>query len=862
MAKKLTPLMKQYWEIKSQYPDTILLFRIGDFYETFGEDARIASQVLGIVLTKRHSGAAADEDLAGFPHHSLDTYLPRLVRAGYRVAICEQLEDPKLAKTIVKRGVTELVTPGVVFTDNVLMQKENNFLAAYYYEKDLHGIALLDVSTGDFFATQGDKDFIKRILESHHPTEVLLSKEQKEYFLDDLGDYPVFTFDSWIFQYDFARDKLIEQFETENLKGFGLEDMPLAQICAGVSLYYVSSTQQRQLSNITSISRIDNNDYMWLDNFTIKNLELLEPLHNEGISFRKIIDHCVTPMGSRLLSRWIIMPIIDINIINWRLNIVDFFVNNNEKLQLIRENLSSIGDIERMVGRLASQKINPKELLQLANAIDVAFNIQKILDDVPDFFNNKKKIDHKLINIVNKIRNTIVEEPPASIQKGDCIKDGINVELDELRNIKNHSKEILKEILQREIKNTGIASLKIGFNNIFGYYFEVTNPHKNKVPASWVRKQTLTQAERYTTEELKTYEDKIISAETRIMQLELEEYDILLDGLIPYCRDLLYAGHLIAELDVLTNFAHIAIINDYKRPVLTDDLIIDIDQGRHPVIEKMLKAGERYIPNDLYLDTNNQQIIVLTGPNMAGKSAFLRQTALIVIMAQMGSFVPANKAIIGIVDKLFTRVGASDNISLGESTFMMEMNETASILNNLSERSLILLDEIGRGTSTFDGISIAMAIIEYLHNHPYYRPKTIFATHYHELNEVANYLERVKNFHFSVKEIDNKIIFLRKLEEGGTEHSFGIHVARMAGIPNIVVNRANNILKQLEADRENNKWEEKPLNKGIQLSLFQLDDPLLEELRQMILSLDLDQLTPLEALMQLNLIKSKLKSSK
>lgn len=551
-----------------------------------------------------------------------------------------------------------------------------------------------------------------------------------------------------------------------------------------------------------------------------------------------------------------------INIINWRLNIVDFFVNNNEKLQLIRENLSSIGDIERMVGRLASQKINPKELLQLANAIDVAFNIQKILDDVPDFFNNKKKIDHKLINIVNKIRNTIVEEPPASIQKGDCIKDGINVELDELRNIKNHSKEILKEILQREIKNTGIASLKIGFNNIFGYYFEVTNPHKNKVPASWVRKQTLTQAERYTTEELKTYEDKIISAETRIMQLELEEYDILLDGLIPYCRDLLYAGHLIAELDVLTNFAHIAIINDYKRPVLTDDLIIDIDQGRHPVIEKMLKAGERYIPNDLYLDTNNQQIIVLTGPNMAGKSAFLRQTALIVIMAQMGSFVPANKAIIGIVDKLFTRVGASDNISLGESTFMMEMNETASILNNLSERSLILLDEIGRGTSTFDGISIAMAIIEYLHNHPYYRPKTIFATHYHELNEVANYLERVKNFHFSVKEIDNKIIFLRKLEEGGTEHSFGIHVARMAGIPNIVVNRANNILKQLEADRENNKWEEKPLNKGIQLSLFQLDDPLLEELRQMILSLDLDQLTPLEALMQLNLIKSKLKSSK
>jgi DNA mismatch repair protein MutS len=862
MAKKLTPLMKQYWEIKSQYPDTILLFRIGDFYETFGEDARIASQVLGIVLTKRHSGAAADEDLAGFPHHSLDTYLPRLVRAGYRVAICEQLEDPKLAKTIVKRGVTELVTPGVVFTDNVLMQKENNFLAAYYYEKDLHGIALLDVSTGDFFATQGDKDFIKRILESHHPTEVLLSKEQKEYFLDDLGDYPVFTFDSWIFQYDFARDKLIEQFETENLKGFGLEDMPLAQICAGVSLYYVSSTQQRQLSNITSISRIDNNDYMWLDNFTIKNLELLEPLHNEGISFRKIIDHCVTPMGSRLLSRWIIMPIIDINIINWRLNIVDFFVNNNEKLQLIRENLSSIGDIERMVGRLASQKINPKELLQLANAIDVAFNIQKILDDVPDFFNNKKKIDHKLINIVNKIRNTIVEEPPASIQKGDCIKDGINVELDELRNIKNHSKEILKEILQREIKNTGIASLKIGFNNIFGYYFEVTNPHKNKVPASWVRKQTLTQAERYTTEELKTYEDKIISAETRIMQLELEEYDILLDGLIPYCRDLLYAGHLIAELDVLTNFAHIAIINDYKRPVLTDDLIIDIDQGRHPVIEKMLKAGERYIPNDLYLDTNNQQIIVLTGPNMAGKSAFLRQTALIVIMAQMGSFVPANKAIIGIVDKLFTRVDASDNISLGESTFMMEMNETASILNNLSERSLILLDEIGRGTSTFDGISIAMAIIEYLHNHPYYRPKTIFATHYHELNEVANYLERVKNFHFSVKEIDNKIIFLRKLEEGGTEHSFGIHVARMAGIPNIVVNRANNILKQLEADRENNKWEEKPLNKGIQLSLFQLDDPLLEELRQMILSLDLDQLTPLEALMQLNLIKSKLKSSK
>jgi DNA mismatch repair protein MutS len=861
MSKKLTPLMKQYWDIKHKYPDTIILFRVGDFYETFADDAHIASKVLGIVLTKRSNGAAAEEDLAGFPYHSLDTYLPRLVRAGYRVAICEQLEDPKLAKTIVKRGVTELVTPGVVFSDNVLT-KDYNFLATFYFDNDIYGISLLDVSTGDFLATQGSRDFIKRILDLYHPTEVLLSKEQKEQFIELFGNYPTFTFEKWIFQYDFARDRLIEQFETENLKGFGIEDMSIAQICAGVSLYYVTTTQQRHLSNIISISRIDNNDYMWLDKFTISNLELLAPMHPEGVSFRSIIDQCSTPMGSRLLSKWIIMPILYINIINWRLDIVDYFVQNTDKLKQISVKLKSIGDIERMVGRLASKKINPRELLQLANSIEGAFDIQKLLNEVPRFFNNKTKIDDEILKIVDKIRKTILDEPAVSVQKGDVIRNNVNAELDDLRNIKNHSKDFLKEILQREIKNTGISSLKIGYNNIFGYYFEVTNVHKNKVPTSWIRKQTLTQAERYTTEELKTYEDKILGAEARIQQLEIEEYDKLLNELISFCKDILNAGHLIAEVDVLANFAHLAITNNYHRPILTNDFTIDIKQGRHPVIEKMLKAGEKYVPNDLYLDTESQQIIILTGPNMAGKSAFLRQTALIVLMAHIGSFVPADEAVLSITDKLFTRVGASDNISLGESTFMMEMNETASILNNLSERSLILLDEIGRGTSTFDGISIAMAIIEYLHNHPYYRPKTIFATHYHELNEVADYLERVKNYHFSVKEIDNKIIFLRKLEPDGSEHSFGIHVARMAGMPKIVVERADMILKQLEADRESKTWNEKSSNEAIQLSLFQLDDPLLEELRQMILSIDIDQLTPLDALMQLNLLKSKLKSGK
>lgn len=862
MSKKITPLMKQYWDIKNKYPDTIILFRVGDFYETFADDAHIASKVLGIVLTKRSNGAAAEEDLAGFPYHSLDTYLPRLVRAGYRVAICEQLEDPKLAKTIVKRGVTELVTPGVVFSDNVLSIKDNNFLATFFFENEVYGISLLDVSTGDFLATQGSRDFIKRILDLYHPTEVLLSKEQKELFIELFGNYPTFTFEKWIFQYDFARDRLIEQFETDNLKGFGIEDMPIAQICAGVSLYYVTTTQQRHLSNLISISRIDNNDYMWLDKFTISNLELLAPMHPEGVSFRSTMDQCSTPMGSRLLSKWIIMPILDINIINWRLDIVDYFVHNIDKLKQIQVKLKSIGDIERMVGRLASKKINPRELLQLANSTECAFDIQKLLNEVPRFFSNTIKIDDETLKIVDKIRKTILDEPAASIQKGDVIRNNVNTELDDLRNIKNHSKELLKEILQREIKNTGISSLKIGYNNIFGYYFEVTNLHKNKVPTSWIRKQTLTQAERYTTEELKTYEDKILSAEARIQQIEIEEYDNLLNDLISFCRDILNAGHLIAEVDVLANFAHLALTNNYQRPILTEDFTIDIKQGRHPVIEKMLKAGEKYIPNDLYLDTDSQQIIILTGPNMAGKSAFLRQTALIVLMAHIGSFVPADEAVISITDKLFTRVGASDNISLGESTFMMEMNETASILNNLSERSLILLDEIGRGTSTFDGISIAMAIIEYLHNHPYYRPKTIFATHYHELNEVADYLERVKNYHFSVKEIDNKIIFLRKLEPDGSEHSFGIHVARMAGMPKIVVERADMILKQLEADRESKTWNEKLPNEAIQLSLFQLDDPLLEELRQMILSIDIDKLTPLDALMQLNLLKSKLKAGK
>jgi len=863
-----TPLMRQYNEIKVKYPDAILLFRVGDFFETFGEDAIRASSILGITLTKRANGSASHIELAGFPHHALETYLPKLVKAGQRVAVCEQLEDPKLTKKIVKRGITELVTPGVAFSDNVLDRKSNNFLAAVFVNQPRTGAAFIDVSTGEFFVAEGTNEYIARLLQNMQPAEVLVKKTQKTDFLDIFGPFNVFGFDDWIFSSQYAQDLLTRQFETENLKGFGIDMMENAIIAAGACLHYINETRQDSGSaHIRSVSRIDNDDYVWLDRFTIRNLELVQSYNERGRTLLGTIDRTSSPMGGRLLQRWLLLPLISKDKINDRLDAVSCFFENKELSFQVQQLLNEIADLERLCGKLAVGKINPREFLTLAYSIEKTKELCAI---IPAETEPLRKIVSRFANLDDLsvlIKKYIREDAAALIVKGGVICSGVHNELDELRLLSTDSKNFLSGIQQNEALRTGISSLKIGFNNVFGYYLEVTNTHKDKVPEEWIRKQTLANAERYITPELKTYEEKILGAEEIILRIEQELYTALIQQSMPFTAALQKNAALLATLDVYLSFALIASENNYCRPKLNDGLTVDIKGGRHPVIETQLPPGERYVENDVLLSSDDQQIIILTGPNMAGKSALLRQTALIVLMAQCGSFVPADSAEIGLVDKIFTRVGASDNLTSGESTFMVEMNETASILNNLSSRSLILLDEIGRGTSTYDGISIAWSITEYLHNHPLYRAKTLFATHYHELNELATYLPRVRNFHISVKESGNSIVFIRKLTPGGTEHSFGIHVARMAGVPRNIIERAGEILVRLEKEHgsdisvgEINKT--KTSAEPFQLSLIQLDDPLLENLRDEILNTNVDMLTPVEALMKLNSIKKILEKNK
>lgn len=857
-----TPLMKQYYSIKAKHPDAILLFRVGDFYETFGEDAIKTSEILGITLTKRANGAASFVELAGFPYHALDTYLPRLIRAGQRVAICEQLEDPKLAKKIVKRGITELITPGVNYHDSSLEKKENNFLACIHFENQFAGVAFLDISTGEFLIAEGSFEYIDKLLNNFLPKEVIFSKNKQKLFEDTFGNkFFTYKLDDWVFNEETAIDKLIRHFETVSLKGFGVSGMRAATIAAGAILQYLELIQHSNVSHITSLSRIEQDDYVWLDKFTIRNLELLRPINEGGKSLIDVIDKTYTPMGARLLKRWITFPLKDIKPIEERHKIVEYLLHNKEIRIKIEELLSGVGDLERIVSKIAIRKVSPRELIHLKN-------ILKIIDPLKAICLNSSvdslvKIGEQLNpceTIKNRIEREIVNDPPAQINKGGVIADGVSQELDELRNIIRHGKDYILELQQKEIVRTGISSLKIGFNNVFGYYIEVRNTHKDKVPSDWIRKQTLVNAERYISEELKIFEEKILGAEEKILVLEEKLYNELITSLLDYIVPIQLNASLIAKIDCLLSFAKCADEYKYVRPIIDDSLIIDIKNGRHPVIERVLPPDQEFVPNNIFLDSNSQQIIIITGPNMAGKSAILRQTALIVLLAQIGSFVPADEARIGIVDKIFTRVGASDNISLGESTFMVEMTETASILNNLSERSLILLDEIGRGTSTYDGISIAWAIAEYLHENNRYRPRTLFATHYHELNEMANSYERIKNFNVAVKELDDKVIFLRKLVPGGSEHSFGIHVARMAGIPKSIVKRATEILEELEKGSDKNHIS-KPVDKisdtreYIQLSLFQFEDPILKRIRDEIRNLDINNLTPIEALNKLNEIK-------
>ncbi len=864
MAKKIntegsgeTPLMKQYLSIKGKYPDAILLFRVGDFYETFGEDAIITSKVLGIVLTKRANGAASHIELAGFPYHSLESYLPKLVRAGYRVAICEQLEDPKMAKTIVKRGVTELVTPGLTLNENVLDNKSNNFLCAIHLQPEKCGIAFLDISTGEFMAGEGSLDYAQNLLQSFQPKEVIYQKSKQRQLTAIIGEqYNLFGLDEWIFEYEFCRDLLLKQFGITTLKGFGIEDLHLATCAAGAIIHYLSETQNNQTSHINTISRIDQNTHVWLDNFTIRNLELIYSSNEKAITLHDVIDRTVTPMGARTLRRWLVMPLKDVAAIEQRLQVTDFFFKHRDKLHDLQHWLKEIGDLERLTARIATGRVIPRELNQLKKALLAVADIQKNLSHEPLLRPMADQLN-PCNAAIEKIHREIREDAPVAVQKGGVFNTGVHTELDELRMLSISGKETLIQIQQREIERTGISSLKIGFNNVFGYYLEVTNAHKDKVPASWTRRQTLTNAERYITEELKEYETKIMGAEDRILAIETELYQQFVQWLHQFIPTFQLNARLLSELDCLQGFAEVSIQNNYRRPEVNQGTSITILQGRHPVIEKALPVEETYIPNDIYLDEDTQQILIITGPNMSGKSAILRQTALIVLLAQVGCFVPAQEARIGIVDKIFTRVGASDNLSMGESTFMVEMNETASILNNLSERCLILLDEIGRGTSTYDGISIAWSIAEYLHEHPKYRPKTLFATHYHELNEMANRLPRIKNFHVAVKELGNKVVFLRKLEPGGSEHSFGIHVAKMAGMPHEIIRRANEVLKQLEKTYREpvSSKKQKVQEEQFQLSFFQLDDPVLVQIKEQIENLDINTLTPVEALLKLNEIK-------
>ena len=864
-----SPLMKQHAELKKQFPDAILLFRVGDFYETFGEDARKASQILGITLTRKAAGNGEYCDLAGIPYHAVEQYLPRLVRAGLRVAICEQLEDPKTTKGLVKRGITELVTPGVAYNDMVLDVKENNFLCGLHLTDKKHGISFLDVSTGEFYIAEGDTKYIDKLLTDFHPSEIVLQRNKLHWFKEQFSErYYCNTFDDWVFAPDFANELLLKQFGTNSLKGFGVEDLGLGIIAAGAVLYYLQDTQHTQTANITRINRVEQDRYVWLDRFTIRNLEITGSHNDNARTLLDVVDKTLTPMGSRLMRRWIVMPLKEVEPIEERLHVVDTLIRDAEIREKLAQNIKIIGDLERLITKAAVGRINPREMQQLRRSLIAVDEVRLICTS-----NESKALKqlgeriNSCIPLAERIAREITEEPPAKIEKGGVITTGVDKELDELRSMAGSGKEYLMNLQQKESESTGIPSLRIGFNNIFGYYFEVYNTHKDKVPPEWTRKQTLTNAERYITPELKEYEDKILGAEERIMALEIELYNKLIYTVSEYIQPIQYDAQIIANIDCLLSFAEIALRNNFCRPQVNTGDVINIKEGRHPVIETQMTPGNEYISNDVFLDKDSQQIIIVTGPNMSGKSALLRQTALIVLMAQMGSYCPAKSAEIGIVDKIFTRVGASDNISSGESTFMVEMNETASILNNISDKSLVLLDEIGRGTSTYDGISIAWAITEYLHNNKRARPKVMFATHYHELIEMEEQYERIKNYHVSVKEIDGRIIFLRKLTPGGSEHSFGIHVAKIAGMPPSVVNRANSMLQVLEAKNERSitdgrndvKNEKKDLTidkcDGLQLSFIQLDDPTLLEIRGKLLDIDIDTLTPIEALLKLNEIK-------
>ena len=864
--KKVTPLMKQYNAIKVKYPDAMLLFRVGDFYETFGEDAKKAAHVLGIILTKRGAGSESETALAGFPHHSLNTYLPKLVKAGMRVAICDQLEDPKMTKTIVKRGVTELVTPGVSLNDEVLHTKTNNFLAAVHFDtstrsatKKQLGISFLDISTGEYLTAQGNSEYIDKLLQNLNPSEVLVQKQHKQQFLELFENrYYTFYLEDWVFQPAYAQEILQNHFDVKSLKGFGVEDLKYGIIAAGAVLYYLSETQHKELKHIQSINRIAEDNYVWMDRFTVRNLELYTPNSVNAVTLLDVIDKTITPMGGRLLKRWLALPLKKIEAIRNRHELVKFFTDSESFSETVTYQLKQVSDLERLISKVATAKASPREIVLLKNTLKailpIKYAAEKSDNKVVKTLGNQL---HPCDELITKISLTLFDDAPVNIHKGNAIAAGVHQELDDLRAISNSGKQYLDQMLQRETENTGIASLKIAFNNVFGYYIEVRNTHRDKVPAAWIRKQTLVNAERYITEELKEYETKILGAEEKIQKIEQEIFSQLLQDIIQFVQKVQENAQIVAKIDCLLSFSVLAIDNNYVRPQMDESTDLEIKNGRHPVIEKQLPIDQDYIANDVVLNRNQQQIIMITGPNMSGKSAILRQTALIVLLAQMGSYVPAQHARIGIVDKIFTRVGASDNISMGESTFMVEMNETASILNNISERSLVLLDEIGRGTSTYDGISIAWAISEFLHEHPS-KAKTLFATHYHELNEMTASFERIKNFNVSVKELKDSIVFLRKLIAGGSNHSFGIHVAKLAGMPNVVIHRANKILEKLEKNNKNTEVKEalkQAQHEEMQLSFFQLDDPLLEDIKVEILATNIDALTPIEALMKLNEIK-------
>jgi len=863
-AKETTPLMKQYNSIKDKYPDALLLFRVGDFYETFGEDAVKTARILNIVLTKRGNGSEVETALAGFPHHALNTYLPKLVKAGLRVAICDQLEDPKMTKTIVKRGVTELITPGVSMNDEVLNSKTNNFLCAIHYGKKIMGISFLDVSTGEFLTAQGNAEYIDKLLQNFGPSEVLVQKNHKKDFTKTFGDsFHCFYLEDWIFKLDYAYESLNEHFQTKSLKGFGIDHLAEGIIASGAILYYLGETQHHKLQHIASITRIAEEEYVWMDRFTIRNLELYHSNAQNAVTLLDVIDKTISPMGGRMMKRWLALPLKNVQKIKARHKVVAYLIDNRTELDNIQKNIKKISDLERLISKVATGKICPREVLHLKNSLDAIAPVKELAMNSNE--EALKVLGDRLQScevLRNKIEETLHEDAPVNIVKGNVVAKGFHEELDNLRNLAFSGKDYLDGMLRRESKETGITSLKIGSNNVYGYYIEVRNSHKDKVPEAWIRKQTLVNAERYITEELKEYEGKILGAEEKILQLEQQIFGELVTWLADYIQPVQQNARLIGELDCLCSFAIHAISENYSKPKIEDSFELDIKEGRHPVIEKQLPHGETYVTNNVFLDRDAQQIIMITGPNMSGKSAILRQTALIVLLAQMGSFVPAESARIGLVDKIFTRVGASDNISMGESTFMVEMNETASILNNISERSLVLLDEIGRGTSTYDGISIAWAITEYLHEHPAH-PKTLFATHYHELNEMGEIFKRIKNYNVSVKELKDNVLFLRKLTPGGSEHSFGIHVAKMAGMPQQVLNRANKIMKKLEKShqmQDSGEILKNSAEKDMQLSFFNLDDPLLQDLKEELLHIDIDTLTPVEALMKLSEIKRMLTS--